>query len=266
VLATVAIILSGSQETGGTRINTALNFVGWPSADRDLDTGQSEMVAYTSSYTPPLSHVLDVAQSEIGLLFVNRDGAMRFVERHAFFQAPEDDDHTWGDIDGEHRYRDIVIEFDESQIWNEVRVTPDGGDEQVADDQPSQNKYYRRVLERSVLLASENEAFDHTHYLLNRYKEPALRISALEPVLEAAMDQWPYLLDRDIGDRLLVRKRPEGGGLIEQRSYLQGVSHTWRPSRWNVVMRLAPVGAATDFWILGDTEWSVLGTTTIPGV
>jgi hypothetical protein len=264
-LAAAKVSATYSQEASGARITNILDDAGWPAADRDVDAGNSTIAAATLDSVPALTHLLDVSTAEMGLLFMGRDGNVRFVERHSFFLSSVDaTNYTWGDIEGEHRYIDIIPQEDHSQIYNDVRITPDGGTEQVATDATSQGRFFLRTLSRSVVLASDSAALDQANYLLSRYKDAYVRVPSMELAVIRETAQWSRVLDREIGDRLVVRRRhPAGGDPLERQVYIVGVEIQATPSdaEWSVTWRLAPFDAQTP-WILGDPESGQLGMTT----
>jgi len=270
-LALAKVSASYSQEASGTRVTSVLNSAGWPAADRSIDAGQVTVPAVTLTNAAALQHLQDVASAELGLLFATRAGLIRFMQRHAFFTGAEDyPNHTWGDEESgaEWIYRDLELAFDDENIWNDVRVTREGGAEQTASDSASQTKYLRRTLTRSgVPVATDLEASDIAGYLVARYKEVDLRVRAMQ--LRPAMQpsQWVHVLHAELGDRIRVRRRPVAGGLIEQNVFIEGIAHDWDggAGRWDVTLRLSPVSAAAQFWILDDPVYGILDSTTRVG-
>lgn len=271
-LALAKISASYPQEASGVRVGKVLDDAGWPAAERSVDAGQAIIPASTLDKAPALQHLQDVAIAELGLLFATRSGILRFMERTAFFGGLEDyPNHTWGDLeDGvEWLYRDVVLAFDDASIWNDLRITRQGGIEQVAIDSASQTKYLRRTLTATgVLVATDNEALDIANYWVNRYKEVDLRVVGLglRPAMHPA--QWTHVLHAELGDRIRVRRRPREGGLIEQTAFIQGIAHSWdgEAGTWDVKFRLSPVDAAANFWMLDSPTRSVLDSTTKLGV
>jgi hypothetical protein len=267
------ITASYSAQLSGARIGAILDSAGWPAADRDLDVGQEQLQADAPSLEAALSVIQEAVQSDGGManFFVSRDGKATFVDRHAAINSPEPGASlTWGDSGTENKYRDLVVAYDDTDIWNEIRVTRVGGAVQIATDATSIARYLQRTLERSnLLMTTDVDALDEANFLITRFGEPALRV--IEMHLEPAGDtgQWPSVLARDLGDKVIVRRRPPGGGAtLEQKSFLEGISHDAYPAHadgggpWRIVFNLSPTDRATDYWVLGT---SVLGTSTRVG-
>jgi hypothetical protein len=259
------------EEDSGTRVNNVLDDIGWPAGERDIDVGDSTIAELVLDNEPALSHLLKVAQAELGLLFVARDGKVRFIARQSFLLTELDAvNFTWGDTPAEHRYVDVVPQLDYSQIWNEVKITPEGGGEQVASDPDSiAITLSPRTLTRSVPLVTAAEAADQANYLLSRHSTPAVRIDSMELAVVRDPDQWASALEAEIGTRLTVFRRPAAGGdPIERDVYVVGkqLGADGETGVWSVSFRLAPFDADAGFWILGDAERSLLGETTTLGV
>jgi len=102
--------------------------------------------------------------------------------------------------------------------------------------------------------------------VLARNSEDTLRIPAL--TVQGARNPsylWPLLLAREIGDRCTFRYMPEGGGTeIIKDVAIEGISHQIAPQRHVISFQCTEVDA-TQYWILGHTGYSELGTTTRVG-
>ena len=86
-------------------------------------------------------------------------------------------------------------------------------------------------------------------WLLGRYQSPLQRIEGL--TVKAASD-WAPLLQRDIGDRVMVRLRPLVGGLIEQVSIIEGLRWQVRPGEWTAEFQCSPADRY-NYLVLDDT-------------
>ena len=72
----------------GQAINDILDEVGWPTADRDIDTGQSTMARFWIDGINTLESLRIVERSESGFLRETADGKIRFEDRHRRMKAP----------------------------------------------------------------------------------------------------------------------------------------------------------------------------------
>jgi hypothetical protein len=256
------------QELSGARISRTLDAAGWPAADRTVSVGVS-LIAETTlelgSETSALQHLTDVADSELGLFFCDASGKAVFHDRHKRLFAPYlTSQATFGDDTGELAYTDLRPDYDVELIYNDVRVTVTGGTTAQATDSTSQTTFFPRSLLRNVVLARDTEAADQAGYLISKYKDPELRFSTLtvRPGQTAAL--FEQVLGREISDRILVRRRPPGGGnIIEQSCHIESIAHQISPGVWQTEWLLSPAESPTvDWWLLGDATYGVLGTTT----
>jgi hypothetical protein len=71
-----------AEEVSGTRIGNMLDDLGWPAADRDLDTGQTTLQATGAlANVNALDHLYTVQESEQGIVFIAGDGDVQFHDR-----------------------------------------------------------------------------------------------------------------------------------------------------------------------------------------
>lgn len=251
-----------AQQLSSARATAVLDSVSWPAADRSIDTGQSTIQAATLVDDNPLSHLLTVADSESGLFFVDRSGNARFISRHGLIGGVIDTaNYTFGDGAGEKAYSDIEIDYDDADIWNDVRVSSQGVATQTATDATSQTAYLVRTLTKSaLLLTSTSEQQQYANFLLASYKDPALRV---ERVSFSNVDFWDRVMDRDLGSKVVVTRDPPGSGnTISQSSYVEGIGWDISPNGWRCTWNLVALTRRAGFWVLGASTQSVLGSTT----
>lgn len=265
------------DELAGTRVGRVLDEVGFPAADRALDAGQSTIVTETvAADTKALAHLLDVAESELGIVFVDGQGRVAFHDRHHRIGtvAAYTPDGTFGLSGGsELDYATVVPAFTLAPVVNEWSITPDGGTVIVKSDSASITAYGKRASSRSPKVVSVNDCTAQAEYLLAQTKEPALRFERLElrPArLQAGTLQdnlFAQALGREIGDRIQVKVRPPGAGYtITQDCYIETIEHAIGPHDWATSFGLSAVdptvASGNGYWILGDSTYGVLGTTT----
>lgn len=259
VLALAKVSTTRSAELSGTRVGAILDAIGWPAADRAIDAGISTVQGVTLTDEPALTHLQAVELTEGGLLFVSRDGKITFLDRTKPVTVALDATNlTWGDSGLEKDYADLSTSFDDSQIWNDVKVTAPGNADGTAMDATSQARYFKRTLVQSTLHESENEQQSKAEYLVARFGEPALRVTGVDLSSAKGQDtQWPHILPREIHDKVRLRKRPVGGGTISQDSFIEGTTETIRQGVWDITWNASPLDRATDYFIWGESAWGV---------
>lgn len=260
-LALARVAVSAPQERTDLRVARILDAL--PVAlPRQLQAGRSDIQAEAVNEVA-LRHLQAVAQVEGGQLFMDRDGRVTFHHRHERIYAATRAAPVFGDGVGELPYVALEISSDDEQLWNHVIVARRGGITAERSDAASQAAYLRRTLERRDLaITSDAEAEAAAEWLLRHYAQPQLviRSMVIDPQADDAL--WPQVLGRELGDRVIVRRRPPGGGAVmEQSSILEGVAWDVAPGRWRVTWRLSPAEREA-YWILDDTAASVLDSTT----
>lgn len=254
-----------SEEKSGTRIGNVLDDIGWPAADRDIDAGQSDVIATGALVNEnAVSHLRDVQNTELGILYVSGAGNMVFQDRHARLvdSTSYTSNATFGDTSGSLGVYRFDLALEDTYIYNDIRVTRDGGTEQAVSDSDSQDDYSIRTLVKSgLLMTSDTEAEDHAGYLLYRWKSPAIRAKsiALKPHGDP-LNIYPKALGYELGYRIKVELDQADHS---QEYYIEHISHDWKA--------IDPVGLVTSWgltyadevmWLLGDTNFSQLGQTT----
>jgi hypothetical protein len=259
VLALANVNTTRSAEKSGTRVGAILDAIGWPAADRAIDTGLSTVQGVTLTDERALTHLQLVESTEGGILFVSRDGKVTFLDRTKPVTVALDAANlTWGDSGLEKDYVDLTTSFDDSQIWNDVKVTSPGHADGVASDATSQARYFKRTRVESTIHQDANEQQSKAEYLVARFSEPALRVTSLDLGSARGQNiQWPHVLGRELHDKVRARKTQVGGGTISQDSFVEGTTETIRQGAWDIVWNLSPLDRATDYWIWDTSRWDI---------
>lgn len=241
----------GSGDDSVDRVHRILDSAQWPAADRDVaPAGHSEMQATTMD-GDPLTELYLVADSEIGELFIDGAGRVRFRARKSLFVETRSNTSqaTFGDSGSELPYTGLSISYDDANMANQVKATRVGGAEQVAEDAASMDEFLTHTHERSdLLLVSNAEVLDYARFILAIAKDPELRFDSItiNPKRDPAT-LFPQVLDRGIGDRITVKRRPPGGGTITRDVFVRGVEHEIEPESWTTTW---PLQSATRYSFL----------------
>lgn len=251
-------------------IDTWLTNCPWPGADRTINPGQSQIQAGEFVNTPALQHFQNVVDVESGLFFMDGAGLATFQGRHYRYttaqsqtiQATYDDTAGAGPLPW---YR-ITSSYDDTNIWNEARITREGGAEAVANNVTSRTMYFRRTLAKTLPIVSDAEADNLAQWIVLTYADPHFRITSI--TIDCGSDDalWAPTLARLISDRIMVKAWPPGGGIqFIQECYIEGIAMAVDHDQWRVTFQLSPAPTAANgdfFWILQDPDWGVLGSTT----
>lgn len=236
-----------ASEKTGARVGHVLDTLGWPAGSRTIDTGQTTLQATGALVNVgAMDHLFTVEDTELGIIFIAPDGKVVFQDRHGRLFSPFTvSQGTFGDDlgAGDLPYTDISPEYGDTRIYNDIRVTRLSGTEQVATDATSATAYGKRGLSRpSLLMTTDVEALAQAQYLLNRYKQPAMRIKQIElqpdPAHEAAL--YAAMLGFDISTRVKVKL---AAATLNSDYHIEGINHDWNRDK---------PGVLTTKWMLAD--------------
>ena len=268
--AVFASVGARTTERSDLRVAYVLDQIGWPAADRSLSVGQSTIQAYDFDSYNALQHLQEVGETENGVVFVDGTGRVVFHDRHRRFKSPYSTvAASFGDASGENPYAGMVLNFSKDQIRNDVngvRANDAAAVPVNERDTSSVVSYLQRSYPsggaKALWVTSDLEVADWTRYTLSRYKEPSLRIDSF--TVESQTDAtvlWPLVLGREIGDKINVKRRPDGGTAISQDSHVEAVSHADDGTRFSTTFGLSPADPQT-YWAAGQAGYSEAGMTT----
>lgn len=252
-----AVAATGAGEGTGTRIGRILDGLGWSATLRDIDAGDV-VVQSTTLDGNALEEMLLNAETEAGELYVTGDGKVFFRDRSGITDDTRSNTSqaTFGDQAGELRYKNVTLSNDDTQLYNRIIITRVGGTVQTANDVSSQDEFLLRSFERSdLIMTTDGAALNYAQYVLSLSAQPELRFENL--TLNPQYDEtnlFPQALNRLIGDRITIRRRPPGGGtMIEQECFIRGITHTINVGElWETSWTLQSSAAAGSFFIIGD--------------
>ena len=268
---TVSISLNGNYATGsspyanqqtGTRISTVLDLIGWSATERTISTGNSTLQAASFSGSV-LDHFQAVNQTEQGRLFVGNDGKIVFQARQSTLGAQPSV--TFNDTTAGIQFSDVQFTYDDVSIRNSVIAQRTGGGQLTVQDPTSVANYFERTYSASALLHNnDNQTRDWAAFIVNRYKDPALRISSLRVQPERNPTQiYPAVGKIEIGTVLTVNRTPQSvGSTISATVTVEGITETVTPDRYEITYRIETANTSY-YWILEDSTYGVLDTTTL---
>ena len=236
------IVSNEVQEKSGVRIGNILDDASWPSGRRNLATGVMDVAATNAgACVNPLTEIQKVVDSELGLFFMAGDGKATFQDKN--YRGGLTSKATFGGASGL-PYVDVVVGYDDTQIWNLITTTRVGSEVAVeVSDATSITAYGRRKLRlNDLLLVNDTDLTTIANAYLSRYAEPGIRIERMTfwPQSDPAA-LWPEALAAEISDLYTVVVSPPGGGAdISQDVHVEGISHTVTPKRWSVTWTLSP--------------------------
>jgi Concanavalin A-like lectin/glucanases superfamily len=244
------------------RITWALDQAGgWPQLRRSLDAGTDDIEASWSvtgtllDNDPALAHMLDVAEADLGLVFISRSGVFTYRDRNSRVGAISQATYSDNPGTGEYLYIGIEPVFETDLIYNEIRVRPVAAvTDAVQMHHASQGAYGPRTHDRVVWLTTLPAAADQAETLLSKYAFPAMRFRQLTLDIKRVDDDadlvtifpnWGAAIGRSINDKITVERQPPGGGSAMVKSaFVEGVQHDARSRgaviEWRTILVLSP--------------------------
>lgn len=235
---------SFSSTDSGTLINNILDNanVKYSAADRDIETGISNMQALSSLSGNTLAVLQTIERSENGLLFMSKSGKLTFKNRHTTF--PSTTGITFSDDGSNIPYTKINYINDDNEIYNFVNLQRIGGSNIAKEDLPSQRKYLVRTLTRTGLYNdNDTEVTSAAEFLLGKFKDALLRFDNLEVnVKDLSTANQNSILSSEVGDIVTVELTPPGTGSPSQVSsteILDQISYNITPDTFTVSYKLS---------------------------
>ena len=258
----------------GTRIGRFLDAAGWPSADRDIDAGDSVMGPFDSSGTTALAAMQDAEATEGGRLWMTPDGKVTFRSRHSRATDPRalraQAVFTDQAASTAMHATQVTLDFGDDLIVNEANVEWSGGTETVV-DAVSKDTYGPRSMQVRTALGSSIDARSRAQWLLSRYAQPRIRPESVTVRPSADSRLWRAALTLRLGDRVTVRRQPAAvGSVIEVDAWVESIEHRVSDGvdNWETTIGLSPTPDGVDgpggpavpnTFVLGDPVYGRLG-------
>jgi hypothetical protein len=254
---------AANKDLPGERINLILDAVGWPSTLRNIDDGDTELENDPGGFRSALQAIQTIEQSDLGAFFIDHGGKATYYSRVTLSQlAATANPYEFDDTGTNIQYQDIDVNFDETELANEVTFTRLSGQPQTVSDSDSIDEYFLRSYNRSGLMMETNSlALARATSVLAYRKQPRIRIDNFTLDMSSDTSRVEPGLALEIGQPVIVTKSMAGGTDISLRLSIQGHTSDITPDRWITTFTTAyPLSTA---FILGSTEFGILGTNTL---
>jgi len=256
---------TATAELTGARVNAVLSqaSVDWPVADRDIDTGNSQLGTDVFDGNV-LSYLQKVEQSEGGLFFIDKQGRVAFRDR---LTTPTVDNVTVFADDGSGiPFAPAALDYGTEQLYNSVTVTSPSSTA-VAESALSQTRYGITAISVDTLIDDADTVEGLAELLLSRFKEPALRFQQIRvDINKISSAQRTTVFSLEIGDVLQVKITPGNppvGAQIERYGQVIQIAHNVSPDEHLITFGLGSL--QTSLFVIGDSEFGTIGVD-VPGV
>jgi hypothetical protein len=260
-ISTVASATAG--QTTGTRIGKILDQIGWPAAQRDIDTGQTTVQADPGNARTALAALQTIESTEYGALYMDALGNFTFQDRELTSSSVAGTPVVFNDDGTGISYNNALWRLDDTLVFNKATVSRVGGTPQVAFNQDSIDKYFLHSYnEQNLMMQTDAEALNNALAYVASRQETSIRCDAV--TLDLYTDNYDAgitaALDLDYFDPVTVTTTQPGSSTLTKTLQVFGISHDIRPSSWKTTLTtLEPI---IESFILG-TNYGILGTNTL---
>ena len=250
-------------ETTGSRIGKILDTIGFPSSQRDIDTGLSTVQADPGTVRTVLQALQTIEFTEFGALYISPAGDVIFQDRND----------TGGSIAGTPTvfnqttgigYSQLKFSFNDQLIFNVAQFTRTGGSTQTVSDQTSIDTYFPHTITVDGLLnESDSEVLNLAQAYVASRKSTDIRIDAMS--LDLTTPNYTAgiaaALGLDFFDPVTITNEQPGGSTLTKNLQIFGVQHQITPTTWMTTLTTGePV---LDAFILDSTSFGIIGTSAL---
>jgi hypothetical protein len=252
---------AAGQDTG-TRINTILNDISWPTNLRQIETGGTESLcqADPGNARTALQAIKNVEFVEQGAFYINGEGNAVFRSR-AYIMSKSGKNPTSFANDGTGiNYSGIAFANDDKTIINDAIVTNIGGTAQESYNQTSIDKYFQHSLNQNNLVGySDADALNIARIYVASRAYNSIRIDSIT----LDMNTINYsagitaALSMDYFNTMAIKNVGQNGTVIQKTLQNLGQAYEITPNTFDVTLTTGePIVAG---FILDSTIYGVLG-------
>jgi hypothetical protein len=251
---------SGAGQLSGTRINKILDEIGWPALMRDIDAGQTTLMADPGTPRTGLQALQTVEISEYGSLYVNASGEFVFQDRLFTTTSVTGTPVVFNDDGTGIEYFNALWLFNDVLIYNSAQITRSGGATQSAINQASIDKYFTHSYnQQNLLMQTDADALNYAQAYVASRAETTTRCDAITldlytPNYDAGITA---ALDLEFFDPVTITTTQPGSSTLTKTLQVFGVAHSITPGSWKTQFTtLEPI---IDGFIIGSSLYGILG-------
>lgn len=239
-----------------------------PFVSTNLEIGATTVGASTiTSGTALLDAIQQMSTSENGNFFGDGFGTLTFQSRrHRNLETASTRTFGENSAGGEIPYSDdITFDFDPTQIYNSVEVNQVNGATAIAKNLASQATYGIKTLTISSNTISTLEIVDYATNVVNGHADPVQRVESItiNPAANPAL--WPIALGLKFSDRVTVIRRTPVF-IMSSDYFVERIERSRDETGvFTVTYQMSPAALNRQPWILGDSVFGILDSTTVLG-
>jgi len=255
---------SGAGQLSGTRINKILDQIGWPASMRDIDAGQTTLLADPGTPRTALEAMQTVEISEYGSLYVDANGEFVFQDRAFTTSSVNGTPVVFNDNGTGIQYFNALWLLNDVLIYNSAQITRTGGTTQTAINQASIDKYFiHSYNQQNLLMETDAVALDYAQAYVASRAETSTRCDAITLDLYTTDYNAGIIaaLDLDFFDPVTITTTQPGSSSLTKTLQVFGVAHSITPNSWKTQFTtLEPI---IDGFILDSALYGILGTSVL---
>ena len=232
--AVTTIAGQSSGDSSGERINLILDQIGFPTSQRNIDVGDTDLQSDPGTLRSVLQALKDVEFTEFGAVYISGGGDVIFRERSDALETIAGTATVFDQSSGIN-YSQIRFSFDDKLIFNVANFKRIGGSMITEFDQDSIDTYFPHTITREGLLhQSDDEVASLARAYIASRKATDIRIDAivldlLQPNYDSGINA---ALTLDFFDPVDISNTQPGGSVINKRLQIFGVQHDITPNSW----------------------------------
>ena len=206
-----------------------------------------------------LEMMRDVETTEGGKLFCSRIGAsLEFQSRTVRYNTTSNSLLDYSDLETPQ----VKVATDTQKLVNTVRASRPGGATQRIASAESRTAFGPREQELTLLKTTDNQVVDAAYWLVSRYADPQPELRQV-PVEAYSLDVATYrsLLNCDVSSVISLLGMPATAPVLSPRVTVEGYTETIGQASHYLDFHTSRT-FADSVWVLDDTTYSVLGSTT----
>lgn len=266
-LATLTTVAGSSAgDLSGTRINQILDAISWPTSMRNVDAGATTVQANPTTSSTALAKLQQCTDSEYGAIYVDANGNMVFQDRFFTASSIGATPTVFADDGSGIPYSQVKFLLNDDLVYNSGSVTRIGGSPQTSENAESIALYFKHSYNRTdLIMQTDAVALDYVRAYIASRQATSVRTDTLSLNLNTTSAAGvTAALELDYFDPITVKStQPAASGTSTLDKTLQifGVSHNVTPNNW--VTTFTTLEPVIDSWIIGSSQYSILGSTTV---
>lgn len=249
----------------GTRIDQILNTIGFPSSERIIATGDSQVQNDPATSRTALAAIKNAELCELGAFYMNPAGEAIFLSRSQVEAKTGSTQTTFNNngITGIN-YFGITFANDDKLVINTVNFQRIGGSIQSATDADSIAKYFPHAYTQTSLVAyDDTQVLNMAKAYCATRKDTTLRIDSLSLNLTTPSYSNGIIaaLGLDYFSPVNITNYQQDGTSINKVLQVMGVNHEITPKSW--ITTFTTSEPIIDAFILNSSQYGILDTSVL---